>query len=462
MVSVSPGGHPVFFIPDQGFFEFSKGVAHKYYDPSLGLLTYKGRDYIRTDATSFVRDGTEFTVYLPGEHKFLRRPALANDSAFFEHDFAAEGIWSVPHRADEVLFGHTETVARSITLAGEEILTRRNGEILVRRGDVIEPYFISEGLSQSELVRLDVEVPREGGPRAMTLFFEPKSTDGARQWLKHFRDAQAAVQKISLQGSPFIRNYNTVFYNGEEDLRACVATLRQVVDDLNGMYTSDLDSSNLGRLWEPTAENISSSMLNQLHFEFENFGERFKKGSYEEQRAIADAYGPFCKLNDCIHATEGALANRHRSMEEAWWALHCSFLPDFYQPLTDQMYGEFSLDWDFGTMYMGYHTLGKDILAAFWNDDMDLFRRDEIRPQRISSSEIFVFLGPKSIGQMNDLRRWWCENDLNQFGYRLGDPRNSIGYIPVASLISHGKTEIEIKTAIKGCKGILGSTISFS
>jgi hypothetical protein len=306
MVSISPEGHPVFFIPGEGFYEFSRGVAHKYYDSNLGLLTYKGRQYIRTDATSFVRDGTEFTVYLPGEHKFLRRPALSDDGAFFEHDFAAEGIWSAQHRAESLLFGHNEMVCRSITLAGDELLTRRNGEILVRRGDQIEPYLVGEGMSQSEIIRLDVEVPREGGTRAMTLFFEPNSTDGARQWLRHFRDAQAATQKVTMEGAPLIRNYNTVFYDGEEDLQACVSALRQVVDRLNGMYASDLDSSNNGCLWEPTIDNVSSTLLNQLHFEFENFGERFKKGSYSEQRTIADAYGPFCKLNDCIHETEGA------------------------------------------------------------------------------------------------------------------------------------------------------------
>jgi hypothetical protein len=126
------------------------------------------------------------------------------------------------------------------------------------------------------------------------------------------------------------------------------------------------------------------------------------------------------------------------------------------------MYDEFTLDWNFGTMYMGYHTLGKDILAAFWNDDMDLFRRDEIRPQRISSSEIFLFLGPESRGQMAGLRQWWTANDLDKFGYRLNDPRNSIGYIPVASLVRQGQTETGIKSLLKGCRTILGARLAFA
>lgn len=457
MTSLSPEGRVVLRSEHDKFYEVVAGVAHEYFDPNLGLITFEGRTYVRTDATSFVRDGTDFTVYLPSENKFITRPALASDTDFREYDFAQEGIWKSDHVSPEKLFGKEELIAKSFSVAGDELLTRRNGEVFVRRDGYVEPFFASQFSSEPHFLRIDLEGTRNNTGEVTSLFLEPNTSPAARRWLEHFTKTQAIVRNSGArEASPFIRNYNTVFYFGEEDLSDCIGSLSQTVDLINARYVSDLESSNGGKLWQPTIEDISSALLNQLHFEFENFGERYKRGSPLEQQTIADVYGPFCLLNDQIHATEGALANRHRTIENSWWALHCSFLPDFYSPLKEEMYSEFTLDWEFGTLFMGYHTLGKDILAAFWNNDMGLFERDEIRPQRISSSEIFMFLGPDSRGQMIDMEKWWAQNNIDSYGYKFGDPRNSIGYIPVAKLVRHGCGEVEIKNVLKGCRKILG------
>ncbi|RJF86453.1 hypothetical protein D3874_04935 [Oleomonas cavernae] len=390
----------------------------------------------------------------------MQRPALSSDEELKEVNFAEIGIWKAQHSRLMSLFGVPERVAVSQALDGEELITRQNGDVMVQRNGAVIPYFVASVSSGAAFVRIDLEVPVGEGTQAITLFFEPKPTSGGRRWLRHFIDTQAAMRMIAPEATPFIRNFNTVFYNGIDDLLTCIQALAETVGKINEIYTSDLPSSDDGKLRRPTMANISSALLNQLHFEFENFGERFKHGGAELQKRVADAYGPFCLLNDQIHATEGALANKDRAIASAWWALHCSFLPDFYRTLSNDIYSEFTLDWDFGTMFMGYHTLGKDILAAFWNNDMDLFRRDEIRPQRISSSEIFLFLGPDIRGQMKDLEAWWKREGIDQFGFQLGDSRNAIGYIPVASLIRYGLDEVSIKTRIKGCKTILGVSLT--
>lgn len=459
MTSLSARGNIVFRTEDDEFYELRDGVSHRYYDPNLGLVSYEGRQYIRTDATSFVRDGTEFFVHLPAERKFISRPAIGSDSSFEEFHFEREGIWRPEYSETMSLMGRPERVSHSVTITGDEIITRSNGEIMIKSGNGYQPYFVNREATSNQFVRLDLEVPYENGKRAVTLFLQPRSTPGAHKWLKHFARTQAFTRQISQAGSPFVRNFNTVFYNGEQDLKACVKALAETVRQINDVYESDLESANGGKLDVPTMKNISFDLLNKLHFEFENFGERFKKGDAGVRGKIASVYGPFCQLNDQIHASEGALSNRHRTLEEAWWSLHCSFLPDLYAELENSMYEEFTLDWDFGTMFMGYHTLGKDILAAFWNNDMDLFARDEIRPQRISSSEIFLFLGPQSRGHLENLNRWWDEKDISQFGFVKNDPRNSIGYIPVADLVRHDTSETQIKQMIKGSKSILGAAL---
>ena len=284
----------------------------------------------------------------------------------------------------------------------------------------------------------------------LTLFFAPRTTPGARRWLGHMRDTEALTSPISPHATPFLRSANVIFHNGVEDFRTEATALEQLVARINAAgYRSTLAGGRDGRLLWPGIEAVDNAVLNQLHFEFEAYGERFKSATSDERAGLMGLFGDFCQLNDRIHACEGALANRERSLDTAWWSLHASFIPDLYEMLTADMYREFSLDWEFGTLFMGYHTLGKDYMAAFWNNDLDLVRRNEIRPQRISSAEIFAYFGPSVRGQREALEHWWQAQGLDAMGHPFEDPANAIGYIPVADLDLLGVTPIEAKHRLK-------------
>jgi hypothetical protein len=447
-------------MKDDSFAEFDQGVSRRYYDPELGILNYKGRTFIRSEATSFVRDGTQFIVYLPSENKIISRPAMSDEDSFVEIDFDRSGIWRSEFTREIKLFGAVETVSISRNLMDENLVTRRNGEILIEKDGAYEPYLLEDHFFSREIVRIDLEIKREDKSLILTIFFEIKSTAGARAWVRHFTDARTHMKKISPVASPFLRNYNVGFYNGEPDLEHCVDRIKKTVQSINETYVSDLDSSDSGKLHGVSIDSVSSDLLNQLHYEFENFGDRCKGSSGELRNNLQRSYGPFCQLNDHIHATEIALENRNKPIEQAQWALHASFLPDFYAPLQDELYEEFTTDWNFGTLFMGYHTLGKDILAAYWNNDMDLFTREEVRPQRISSSEIFLYLGRTLRDVEKGMREWWDRNNIHEFGYRWGDPRNSLGYIPVASIIDYSMDEISLKNRLKPATDILGVDIA--
>ena len=156
---------------------------------------------------------------------------------------------------------------------------------------------------------------------------------------------------------------------------------------------------------------VDNSLLNALHHEFEAFGDRFKAG--EAQSVSSNAYGDFCQLNDEIHACEERWPTATARWRRRRWSLHASFMPDFYAPLPDKIYREFTMECSFRTLFMGYHILGKAILAAFWNEDMELFQRDEIRLQRISSCEFFAFFGPDGRAANADINLVAGKNDLD-------------------------------------------------
>ena len=97
MTSLAPSGEPVFFARELAANKFHTrqgGLTASYYDAAVGLAKYGGREFLVTEATTYVRDGVDYTVYLPSEAKFIRRPALQDDTHFKEIDFASSGRFS--------------------------------------------------------------------------------------------------------------------------------------------------------------------------------------------------------------------------------------------------------------------------------------------------------------------------------------------------------------------------------
>jgi hypothetical protein len=463
MTSLAPSGEPVYFARNLSVNKFHtnlNGLTASYYDAAIGLAKYKGREFLVTEATTYVRDGVDYTVYLPSEAKFIRRPAMQDDTHFEEIDFASSGRFANEFAVEEVIFGVVERLSCSRDLAGNALYTRFNGEIFVKENGVFSPYYIETGSINEQFIRLDIAIEaNDDGRHLVTLFFEARSTKGAELWLKHFKATEAAAKACSKHATPLIRSENVIFYAGVKDLENRVKALSKTVALINQSYVSKIDTNQNGKLTVPTMKNISSALLNQLHYEFEAFGERFKSDNLEDKNAITPVYGPFCNLNDQIHACEGALANKDRTRQDAWWAMHASFLPDSYDMLSDEVYREFSLDWVFGTLFMGYHTLGKDLIAAFWNEDMGLFERDEIRPQRISSCELFLFFGPGTHGQLNDMEQWWIANNIDKYGFKWGMAANAIGYIPVADIVRYGMTDMDIKDCLAGAVNLAAASL---
>jgi hypothetical protein len=455
-LSIDPQGYTVCLAADGRFYVEAAGLYQPYYDPSLGQIRFGNRSYVVTTATSFVRDGQEFVAFLPFEQKFVTKAAWDEDSRLREFSFNKNGLFAPRHCRRMAIYGAKEEVAISRDLAGRLLATRVNGEILDLSSGGARPYRPKMPATGGRFIRLDLAVPSDGTetPGILTLFYAPRTAPGAKRWLRHFLRTEEMARTVSLRATPFLRNFNVIHYNGPEDLQACVARLQDTVDTINTHYESQEKSSENGKLHRPTVENVNSAMLNQLHMEFEAFGDRFKSGG-EDHSVLSRVLGPFCQLNDAIHACEGAYANRDRGLEEAWWSIHASFLPDLYDSLSMDIYEEFTLDWDFGTLFMGYHTLGKDYTAAFWNSDDELIRRGEVRPQRISSAEIFAYFGPDSRGQKEAMRRWWQEKGLEAQGHAFDDPTNAIGYIPVARLDTLGLEQAAIKRTLKPANAVV-------
>ena len=460
-VSFSPRGFGVVFASDGKFYQEIDGHMQQYYDPMLGIVRFAGRQYIRTEATSFIRDGVDYTVYLPSEKVFITRGAMRSDNEFIIIDHQETGLFEPEFSSQMHIVLKPERISRSRDLLGRSLVTRATGEIFEEIDGQLRPYIPNACAMPGHFIRCDIEVHSDvQAPHLMSIFFVPRRTEGSDLWQRHFRQTTDIADGICRFATPVIRNQNVIFFSGEKDFARRVSMLTDTVTRITDAgYRSRTGGTPDGILKIPTVDNVSSIFLNELHFEFEAFGDRFKSSDEVDKAEISQVYGDFCRLNDEIHACEGALANRFRTKDEAWWTMHASFMPDFYEPLPDSVYPEFTLDWKFGTMFMGYHTLGKDLLAAFWNNDMNLFRRNEIRPQRISSCEFFIFLGSGTEGQLTGMAEWWRQENIEQYGFLWNDPSNAIGYIPVADLVTYGLTQSQIKEALTGSQRLVATSL---
>ncbi len=150
--------------------------------------------------------------------------------------------------------------------------------------------------------------------------------------------------------------------------------LRTVVSKINNYRVNKL----------PIKEAYSTEDLNYLHAEFESWGETFTDNSTE----VKDFY---FLLNELIHKCEGALStNIH------WPVVSASF--DIYPAgdhktvaEEDKLYLTNSLQW--GKLYLGYNTLGKDWRDISLNNDVEVIIRDMVKIQERYASECWLYFG---------------------------------------------------------------------
>jgi hypothetical protein len=269
--------------------------------------------------------------------------------------------------------------------------------------------------------------------KTVILFFEIYSTPPAQRWLELFKRTQGYVQRFNPLATVAIKHQNVMYGFGRQNLQRNLNEINNLVDEINAVYESQLSTSVDGKLHSVDISTISPSILNQLHHEFEAFGDRQRAGEFAEKHPALP--GLFSRLNNSIHASEAALGNKDASEHNAHIVAHVNFFPDIYDSLAEPEYRYFTQDAKFGELFMGYHTLGKDFCAAFHNNDIELVKRHEVRPQRIANTEVITYFGPTITGLGERFREWWLANNVSTYGYDMYDPANAVGLLPIGRLV---------------------------
>lgn len=171
----------------------------------------------------------------------------------------------------------------------------------------------------------------------------------------------------------------------EDDFPKLITEMNSTVSSINSCYDR----------WLPTFQEttfINQDVLNTLHEEYEIYGDRVET-LIEEDNFDRVLHDSFLSLNELIHACEIILEAKNYSFYPM--SVLVDYYPQgIYQAINDidRLYLKSTFEW--GKLYLGYNTLGKDWLEISQHNDLDVILRNQVRSQkRFSAESWFSFLG---------------------------------------------------------------------
>jgi len=297
----------------------------------------------------------------------------------------------------------------------------------------------------------------------LTLWANLIDIDITKKWVD-------VVNENNSRGYPLKANYRR--YKNVEEQEAEFEEFKDNIQYINDNYDKKLPQLT-------TIEDLMESeyILNDLHEEFEIYGDRLAEvieSGYWNDPTNNEYYGKtypggefagpwpgishnlvlhesFLLLNEQIHNTETIIRRRLNPEVETSCTCLTDFLPNekdgyIHVPLEPEDYMLFNPTIDWGWLYLGYNTLGKNWMSTSLDNDIAAVERDEIRPQQRFAAELFINLVPAypNTTQVR-LHKWWVENDFK----KLKDPymklnEYCLGYIPLGQLCLYKENDGEM------------------
>lgn len=161
--------------------------------------------------------------------------------------------------------------------------------------------------------------------------------------------------------------------------------------------------------WPPTSD--ISTALNDLHHKFQLTQESNVSSLYISEEYDYNLH----LLNKKIHEAENLLTDNRK---KAVWFINRSL--DDSVEITDELRKYWGVKFvkynPARSLYLGYHTIGKDLYTCFRNNDVEVVKTNGVRQQQYISTEAIFHIKPRTfINRDSALKRWLTQNDLNSF-----------------------------------------------
>lgn len=261
------------------------------------------------------------------------------------------------------------------------------------------------------------------GTASETLYeldFHIRNTRSAQIWASCIEQAQSSGLRES------DRFYNFPGHKHSE-LQSLLQWLENLIEALKKHHP---------HLEFPTVdpENLQKS-INTLHFDFAHSVHVTQLINPENEKAWSD-------FNIVLHALESALSNHEYKdlVGVNFCRIDFTWNQPHHQPMPEECYQDFSINKEFGCVYIHYPHVGRHFLEMFTAKD-DNLADEHIQPTRFISADTMIYFGPSHghyhmVHTEKDMKEWFEKRSerFNRLGHFWGDPKLALGFIPVARL----------------------------
>lgn len=246
---------------------------------------------------------------------------------------------------------------------------------------------------------------KDGSP--LNLVYDLHNTSLRDRWIKQVMDRNAEPDTfIDLKISNKTIN----------DIPDLINKINEVINGINTYYDKQLP------LFTETTK-LDHEILNYLHEEFENYGERHEQIIIKEKRHLTNPGDPkvwpgnrfnlafhnlWLKLNEYIHIIEAAISPGNDKLFLNFSCLVSVYPPVQGEPIQeiDKLFIDANFKW--GELYLGYNTLGKDYSHAMCDDDVRVITNDQVKVQEYFSTEAWLNFTEGDINSKAAESRFWA------------------------------------------------------
>jgi hypothetical protein len=180
------------------------------------------------------------------------------------------------------------------------------------------------------------------------------------------------------------------------------------IDKLHARLIDTVKNINLDYYLPQLPEEVKlfdEPMLNELHRYFEVFGSQVDNGLIPSESLRKN----FLMLNELIHTYEEVLHSKNLLIP------NMSVLIDYYrstefEPIQERDKLHLTTQFMWGNVYLGYNTLGKDWLSVSHDNDLEVIRREMVKPQIRMSAETWINFSMDDVNNytLTAFQKWYA------------------------------------------------------
>lgn len=228
--------------------------------------------------------------------------------------------------------------------------------------------------------------------------------------------------------------------------------MNSIIELINTMdELPDIDTS----LMLDVSTSEEHSKLNSLHLYFELTSKDIPHPSEEAHLLLEE-------INHLVHSLEGEgneINVYERSKDTITYAA-LRLVPDsgniITMPLTDEDYGNFTIQATWGDLLLDFFTVGKDLYGAATTNDVSLIVNKELSQQSTVHpcvSLVFVDTVEETKAHVDKSHKWCDENKVRDY-YDIDLPMYNFGRIVLGKLDMTGTSEEEVQNELSKCTEI--------